>query len=592
MLNHTVDIKTVQERGMKRIFIKYIVISMIVMLLMSCGPLNIPYVPQSESSYRLTARWTSTVEYDTIKPQEKNKKRSTMKEVLKGNFDSIVVKVKDHRKIITRNNEINEELRKMGEVEYNPQNPIPELITIKPYKSKSAMTMQDWEDMINYYKSLENVKSVSPNYKGNAFLTPNDPFYEKQWNMTQLGMEEVWDISEGSKDVIVAVIDSGFDYTLSDAPINRLQGRDIADNDDDVKPMTDNQNMDSNHGTHVAGTIAEATNNNNAAVGMAPNVTILPIKIFSDSNNYYEMDKSIQAIQYAIDNNANVINMSFGISDNVIGSGGFSMYQDICTEAFNKGIVLIGAAGNSADEGDVEVACPGSCDHVMAVGASDYDRKRAYYSQYGEGNGTTNFGLDIMAPGGDVRYDFNNDGIPNGISQQTVKKDDGVYTEIIEHMEGTSMACPHVSGLVGLMLSVSPKLTPTKIFDIIQETADKDMEDYNKAEYGHGFINPLKAVKMARDSADGNDETEYDTNDAVDGEIYTVGEDDLWEIEVNKGNIKLTIEFHTESDFGICLYDSNGQEVESSENRKSKRKSISFLATEVGTYKIKVTRFE
>jgi serine protease len=266
-------------------------------------------------------------------------------------------------------------------------------------------------------------------------LEPNDPYFKYQWNFVAIQAPAAWDRSTG-QGVIVAVIDTGIDFNTPDlANTQRLPGYDFANKDQDP---TDDQG----HGTHVAGTIAQSTNNNLGVAGVAYNAHLLPVKVLG-ANGQGSYEGIIQGIYFAVDQGAKVINMSLA------GRAGSQALQEAVQHAHEKGVVVVAAAGNSNSAVEFPAAYD---DYVIAVGSSRFDNGRAPYSNFGPQ-------IDIVAPGGDVGIDQNGDGFADGILQQTFKpQTPGTYTYLF--FEGTSMASPHIAGVAALMLALSPN-TPS-----------------------------------------------------------------------------------------------------------------------------------
>ncbi len=333
----------------------------------------------------------------------------------------------------------------------------------------------DVEKAIEKYKKLKNVEVVEPNYIAHAHGV-SDPYYDYQWNLRSadeggMNAEAAWNYSTGSG-VVVAVIDTGVANNAPD-----LLGTSFTDGYDFANGDTDPYD-DEGHGTHVAGTIAQATNNGEGVAGVAYDATIMPIKVLdsSGSGSYYDI---ADGIRYAADEGADVINMSLG------GSRGATVLEDAIIYAYNKGVTIVASAGNSGRQG---IGYPAAYDdYVIAVGAtgssepddgSINDIDRAYYSSYGNQ-------LDIMAPGGDYYDDNNNpgDGSWDGILQNTFEIVGGEYNFSYYFYQGTSMASPHVAGVAALLLSKDSTLTPTDVEKVLAETALKVGENFYGTDY-------------------------------------------------------------------------------------------------------------
>jgi subtilisin family serine protease len=232
-----------------------------------------------------------------------------------------------------------------------------------------------------------------------AFWRPNDPRYAEQWNLRMIGMEQAWEKTRG-KGVIVAVIDTGvaFErdskcYRARDFARTRfVRGYDFVNRDD-------HPNDDNGHGTHVAGTIAESTDNGEGVAGIAFEAAIMPLKVLSATGTGSNADVA-DAIRYAADHGARVINLSLGMPfpDPVVHAA--------CRYAYAKGVTIVCAAGNGGSEGVYYPAAFRECIAVSAVGPSD---ELAPYSSYGRP-------IALAAPGGDK-----SGGEAGGVLQNTVQ---------------------------------------------------------------------------------------------------------------------------------------------------------------------------
>jgi subtilisin family serine protease len=268
-------------------------------------------------------------------------------------------------------------------------------------------------------------------------------------------------------------------------------GSEVADNglDDDGNGFVDDMggwdfvngdghpNDDGAHGTHVAGTIAQTTNNDLGVAGVAPGVTVMPVKALNaaGTGSYQWI---ADGIYYAVDNGADIISMSLG------GSESSTTLEDAVAYAYNSGVVVFAASGNGGADG---CDYPAAYDaYVISVGATQYDESKAPYSNYGSS-------LDIVAPGGNTGVDQNGDGYADGVLQNTFGNTtiDWSYW----FYQGTSMATPHASGVAALLLSVDPSLSPDQIRNVLESTA-KDLgttglDDY----YGWGLIDASAALQ-------------------------------------------------------------------------------------------------
>jgi serine protease len=295
--------------------------------------------------------------------------------------------------------------------------------------------------------------------------------------------------------VIVAVIDTGvayqnyaegqgrrktYYYLAPDlANTSFVAGYDFANNDD-------HPNDDEGHGTHVTGTIAQSTNNNLGVAGIAFETSIMPVKVLDSSGSGYYPDIA-DGIYFAADNGADVINMSLG------GLSPSTVLEDAVAYAYSMGVTIVCAAGNNY--GPV-LSYPAAYNtYCIAVGATRYDQTLSYYSSYGAG-------LDLVAPGGDIYIDQNNDGYSDGVLQQTFgyNLSDWAYF----FYQGTSMASPHVAGVAALLIANGNADTdgdgissPDEVRVALQDTTiDLGAPGWDQI-YGWGLLNPTAALMYA-----------------------------------------------------------------------------------------------
>lgn len=261
--------------------------------------------------------------------------------------------------------------------------------------------------------------------------TYSDPYYRYQWNMSELQLESVHSRTQG-QGVIVGVVDSGV-TAGADSPVNLLKGWDFQDDDADASDSAAaTQSPSGSHGTHVAGTIAQASNNGVGVTGIAPMASILPVRV--GDYNGIASDNIAEGIEWAVDNGAQVINISIG------GATSSRVVEEACKYAYEKGVVVVAASGNDGYNG--KVSYPAAYSTVIAVGAHDGAFKETSYSNNGRE-------LALLAPGGDTNADLNKDGKPDGILQGTITSKGWGYAML----QGTSMASPHVAGAAALLIA-------------------------------------------------------------------------------------------------------------------------------------------
>ncbi len=251
-------------------------------------------------------------------------------------------------------------------------------------------------EMLKKCSKFKEIEYAEPNHRYYINAVPDDEFYSFQWHFPLIHLEEAWEISTGSG-VTIAVIDTGVEPNGIDGFGKRLIfGRNFITRRDD---STD----DNGHGTHVLGTIAQETNNGVGVAGVAPDATILAIKSF-DKHGGGNTDDIVDSIRWATDNGAKIINMSFG------GSPFSETMQRAINEALNKGIVLVAAAGNS---GRPQIDFPAAYEGVISVGAIQMDKELAPFPSHGPE-------MDIVAPGGNITKDQDDDNNADGVLQETL----------------------------------------------------------------------------------------------------------------------------------------------------------------------------
>lgn len=296
---------------------------------------------------------------------------------------------------------------------------------------------------------------AKPTLKG-----PNDPYYSKQWNLHNINIEGAWTQTKG-KDITVAVIDTGITRVRDLVETEFVPGYDFVN--DRVEADDDN-----GHGTHVGGTIAQSTNNSYGVAGIAYEAKLMPLKVLSDYGGGTVADIA-EAIKFAADNGADVINMSLG------GGGESHLMKDAIEYAHRKGVVIIAAAGN---ENQNSASYPARYPYVIGVSALGPDGERAPYSNFGAG-------VDISAPGGSDA---------GKILQETIDPENkgvGVFMGF----QGTSMAAPHVAGVAALVKASGVK-EPDEILEVLKQSA-RTVQDDGLNYYGAGLLNADAAVQRA-----------------------------------------------------------------------------------------------
>jgi len=284
---------------------------------------------------------------------------------------------------------------------------------------------------------FKEIESSEPNYIVEVDEIPNDPMFNQLWGLTKIDAPNAWGLSKGSENVIVGIVDSGIDASHADLSANISGFAKCLNNNCSVSSAYD----DCGHGTHVAGTIGAIGNNGSGVVGVNWNIKILAVKaMYPNSSGRCggETGNILAGINYVIDNNAKVINLSIGSPTNCSQS-----YQDVINYGLSKGVTFAVSAGNSTK--DASGFSPASCNGVITVGSTTSSDSRSSFSNWGNS-------VEIAAPGSAILST-----VPGGSYGQK---------------SGTSMASPHVAGVVALLLSVNPGLVPSQVMSCLVDNAD------------------------------------------------------------------------------------------------------------------------
>jgi serine protease len=371
-------------------------------------------------------------------------------------------------------------------------------------------------DAIRRLRLDPEVEYAHSNYRLKARRIPNDSFYPTQWHYNQIALEEAWDLTTGSDSIIVAVIDTGV-VNHPDLQTRTIAGYDFINDptvagdgngrDPDPTDAGDDANgpgIHSYHGTHVAGTIGAVTNNNIGIAGVTWQTKIMPLRVLGKGGGS-SLDLA-EAIKYAAGlpnfsgevppQRAHVVNMSLSACAQ-------NPTERAAVEAARSvGVILVAAAGNNREG---EPGCPpgalefpASYDGVVSVAAVDILQSPARYSSFGPK-------IAVAAPGGEMiaGTDVNSDGNPDGVlsTWRNPLNEQNSYA----FASGTSMAAPHVAGIVGLMLAVNPMLTPLDLDLLLagthQRTTRRITTDLGLPgrdnDVGHGLINAAQAVRAS-----------------------------------------------------------------------------------------------
>ena len=350
---------------------------------------------------------------------------------------------------------------------------------------------------ISKLKANSNILEAVPDKQITFLVTPNDSEFPRQWGLKQIEMEAGWD-QRNNNEVVVGVLDTGVEWTHPElknmmwtnfAEKNGTKGVDDDRNgiidDDHGFPAGSGGTLDgdstNNHGTHVAGIIAAQWNNAQGIAGICPNCKIMVLKALNDDRKGWESNV-IKSMAYAINQKSKGLNIEVINHSYKIGASDLLM-EEMFSTAERMGIISVAAAGNdSALMSFVYPAQYTKTDMVFSVIATTYDDKKASFSNYGK---TDDF-VDFSAPGDDI-YSLSKTGYRN--------------------MDGTSMAAPHVSGLIANMKSIKSSLKYSDIKAILRETSD-NIDSKNHSSYagylGFGRINARKAMTRVWNDANGS----------------------------------------------------------------------------------------
>lgn len=409
--------------------------------------------------------------------------------------------------------------------------------TTKIYQKLKIAKGEDALEIANKYYESGMAEFATPNFISYAELhqvIPNDPYFNQQIALHNIGQvftdghsgsnnadidaPEAWEITTGSNNIIVAVLDEGVTSNHPDLPNSRqvrLNGSNFGDgNTNNPSPTSNN-----NHGNACAGIIGATMNNNEGIAGIAPKSKIMPIRIFNDNGTGVSPSLIADAIELAVDNGAHILSNSWGYS-----SSNQNLHPVIVAAinfTLNNNRIIIFAAGNTANHAsnnDGYVSFPANVNipGVLAVGASDRYDNQANYSP-------TSSLIDIVAPShraypnqiigetlemwsidipGNMGYNpWPSSGINPPSTGETLPNTGINNLAYTARFGGTSHSCPVVAGVAALILSVNPDLSYMEVFNILTSTADKvgsyTYSNGKSNQMGYGRVNAFSAVTAA-----------------------------------------------------------------------------------------------
>ena len=326
----------------------------------------------------------------------------------------------------------------------------------KTAKELMAYFRENWNPVYvePHYLYLTNGRRAQARAQADDGITPNDTYYAAyQWNLPAIATERGWNLTRGSDDVVVAVIDTGVQSDHPDLKDRLTEGFNV------ISPGQPPED-DVGHGTHVAGIIAATVNNAEGVAGMTWYTKIMPIKAL-DGTGTGSTYSVAEAVIWATDHGADVINLSLGNYAEA------AFLHDAIRYAVGRGVLVVAASGNDNTD---RPGYPAAYPEVLAVAATDPDTGRAYFSNYGDY-------IDLAAPGTNIPSTY-----PGGR-----------YAAL----SGTSMASPHVAALIALVRAVNPALTPEEIANLLRETASDMGTPGPDPEFGYGVIDVRRALEKA-----------------------------------------------------------------------------------------------
>ena len=366
------------------------------------------------------------------------------------------------------------------------------------HPSGAALSTGETRELAQRWARRPGIRYAEADQWQHAFAVPNDKLYPAQWHYAAMNLPAAWDLGQGSSTVVVAVVDTG----ITQHP--DLDGRIVAGMDmiSDAANAGDGDGMDTNprdeggdqpqggsswHGTHVAGTIGASTNNDSSVAGVDWNARVQPVRVLGKQGG--ALSDIAAGIAWATGgtvpgaganaSRAVVVNMSLGgVRDPV------QAYQEVIDAELARGAVIVVAAGNSNQDTARTIPC--NQQGVICIGATRFSGARASYSNFGTQ-------VAVMAPGGETAEDQNGDGYPDGVLST---HRDAMNQPSAGFLQGTSMATPHIAGLVALMKAAQPALTADQARMILTTTANPASKCNEGC--GAGLVNAQAALLAAK----------------------------------------------------------------------------------------------
>ncbi|AKQ69062.1 Extracellular serine protease [Myxococcus hansupus] len=359
-----------------------------------------------------------------------------------------------------------------------------------------AVTVAKTQEWVSQLAQVPGVRYAVRNARMHGMAAPNDRGYSLQWHYPTLNLPAAWDLVQDASSVVVAVLDSGI-VSHPDLNANVLPGYDMIS---DPENAGDGDGRDNNprdeggdapnggsswHGSHVAGTISADTNNEVGVAGVAWGAKLLPVRVLGrKGGTAFDIAAGITWATGGTvpgvppnPNPAKVVNMSLGGA-----APPQALYQDAIDAAVGRGAIFVVAAGN--ENVNARNTTPCNQQNVICVGSTSLAGRRSSFSNFGAD-------VDVMASGGEMREDLNGDGYPDGVLS-TVLDDNGQPAYAFS--QGTSMAAPHVAGVVALMMAAQPNLTAAVAESTLKATATPLTSAQCPEGCGAGLVNARAAL--------------------------------------------------------------------------------------------------
>jgi serine protease len=361
-------------------------------------------------------------------------------------------------------------------------------------RAVSASQMQaETLSWISQLRQTPGVKSAVPNYTVKSMQDSpiDEPLYRLQWHYDLINGPGAWQLApDGGQNTRVAVLDSGLFSPGGGAWHPDLEAN-VGDGRNFVEPGTLPIDPGSSvgasvfHGTHVAGTVAAVVNGDGIG-GVAFGSTIVPVRVLGEGGTGSSEDL-IEAINWLVNGTgsarADVVNMSLG------GLPRISRLETAIENGVKKGMIFVGAAGNSATS---TPSFPAASPNVLAVSAVDAAGRLASYSNFGSW-------IDLAAPGGDASRDGNNDGRADVVWSTSAVEQDGQFVASYTGLQGTSMATPHVSGVMALLKAQDNTLNYNAVRVLLESGELTDYSGIKSDQLGYGVLDATKALQAKFD---------------------------------------------------------------------------------------------